>query len=246
MRTLFFLCCLSLHWLTSLAQEKLPTDAPPGRTHYLGRVIAQTMSYHGAPWLTRTERRKEEHPDDVMKQLDVDPGMTVCDLGCGNGYYTLRLARAVTDSGKVLAVDVQPEMLQLLRERVALTNFKNIEPILSEYHDPHLPADKVDLLMMVDVYHEFSHPDLMLQAIRRALTAKGVIALLEYREEDPNVPIKPLHKMSKAQILKEYSANGLKLVKEYDGLPWQHLMFFGRDESWTGPAPEVPADSEKP
>lgn len=203
---------------------------PEGRSHYLGRQIARTMSYHGAPWLVRSERVEEERPDQVMEHLGVKPGMTVCDLGCGNGYYSLRLARAVGAGGKVLAVDIQPEMLELLRQRAGRAGLENIEPIRGEVHDPHLPERKVDLVLLVDVYHEFSHPERMLQAIRKSLAPDGVIALLEYRAEDPTVPIKPLHKMSKAQILKEYEANGFRLVRQYDGLPWQHLMFFGRDE----------------
>jgi SAM-dependent methyltransferase len=206
-------------------EEKGSVPAP--LTHYLGREIAATMTFHGAPWLTRPERRKEERPDLVMKNLGIRPGMTVCDLGCGNGYYTLRMARAVGSEGRVLAVDIQPEMLTLLRQEIDKRKLTNIEPILGDVHDPHLPTAKIDLVLLVDVYHEFSNPDVMLAAIGKSLSPKGRIALLEFREEDPKVPIKPLHKMSKEQILKEFSANGLQCVGEFDGLPWQHLMFFG-------------------
>ncbi len=208
-------------------QEKA-AEIPPPKSQYLGRVIAPTMTYHGAPWLIRPERRQEERPDLVMQHLGLKPGMQVCDMGCGNGYYTMRIAKAVGKQGRVYAVDIQPEMLQMLRENMNRANVENIEPILSEAHDPHLPEGKVDLLMMVDVYHEFSHPDTMLQCIAKSLAPGGLIALLEFREEDPMVPIKPLHKMSKIQIMKEYEANGYKLVRSYDGLPWQHMMFFGR------------------
>ena len=164
--------------------------------------------------------------------------MTVCDMGCGNGYYALQLAKLVGADGRVLAVDVQPEMLKLLRERAYQAGITNVEPIQGELHDPRLPLGKVDLILLVDVYHEFSHPQLMLEAMRRALAPHGVVVLVEYREEDPLVPIKPLHKMSKQQILKELQANGFQLTKEFDGLPWQHMLSFGRDEAGHRHAPD--------
>ena len=148
------------------------------------------------------------------------------------------MARKVGETGRVLAVDIQAEMLQKLRERSAKFNYTHIEPIRSTVSDPKLPENEVDLLLMVDVYHEFSHPESMLWGIRRSLKPNGVVALLEYREEDPRVPIKPLHKMSKNQILKEYQQNGFKLVREFNELPWQHLMFFARDDS---PLPAIEA-----
>jgi len=141
------------------------------------------------------------------------------------------MARVVGESGRVLAIDIQPEMLQKLKYRALQEEIGNVEPILGAVDDPKLPAREVDLVMMVDVYHEFSHPESMLWSIRRSLKPTGVVALLEYREEDPRVPIKPRHKMSKPQIMKEYAANGFKLVREYNELPWQHLMFFARDDS---------------
>ena len=137
----------------------------------------------------------------------------------------------VGPSGQVLGVDIQPEMLKLLRDRMEQKNINNISPILGSLHDPRLPKNQVDLVLLVDVYHEFSHPEQMLKAIRDSLKPTGVVALLEYRSEDPKVPIKLLHKMSKKQIMKEFPPNGFKLVKEYDKLPWQHMMFFGRDET---------------
>ncbi len=185
----------------------------------------------GASWLIRPERDEEERASESFKQLKLTAGMTVCDLGCGNGYWTLPMARDIGSEGRVLAVDIQREMLQKLRERSARAKMNNIEPVLGKIDDPNLPAGEVDLLLMVDVYHEFSHPESMLWGIRRSLKPTGVIALLEYREEDPDVPIKPLHKMSKTQIMKEYKQNGFKLVREYNELPWQHLMFFARDDS---------------
>lgn len=209
---------------------------PPARERYMGRRIAQTMGYGGAPWLIRETREKEERPSEVMKQLGLKPGMTVCDMGCGNGFYSLMMAKEISPGGKVLAVDIQREMLRFLQLRAKDQGVENLEPILSTVIDPQLPKNEVDLLLMVDVYHEFSHPQQMLKGIRESLKPEGLVALLEYREEDRSVPIKPLHKMSKRQIMKEYKANGFKLVKQYDGLPWQHLMFFKRDPDWKAPA----------
>lgn len=212
------------------------TSVAPAPISYLGRTIAQTMSYHGAPWLIRANREDEEHPSEVLKHLDLKPGMVVCDLGCGNGFYTLLMAPQVAPNGKVLAVDIQPEMLHLLELRSQSEGIDNVEPVLGTIVDPHLPDGQVDLVLLVDVYHEFSHPQQMLAALRKSLSPTGLIVLLEYREEDPRVPIKPLHKMSKRQILKEYRANGFKLAKQYDGLPWQHMMFFAADPQWSAPA----------
>ncbi|MDB4676886.1 class I SAM-dependent methyltransferase [bacterium] len=208
-----------------------PRPQEDARKTYQGRVLAKPMSHLGASWLVREERDQEENASLSFQQLKLEPGMTVCDLGCGNGYWTIPMAKKVGAEGKVLAVDIQKEMLIKLRERSARFNFTHIEPIRSTVDDPKLPANEVDLLLMVDVYHEFSHPESMLWGIRRSLKPTGVVALLEYREEDPRVPIKPLHKMSKTQILKEYRENGFKLVREFNSLPWQHLMFFARDDS---------------
>jgi putative membrane-bound dehydrogenase-like protein len=194
----------------------------------MGREIAQTMHFSGAEWLIRETRESEEAASELLALLGVEPGMTVCDLGCGNGYHTLPIARKVGKEGRVLAVDIQPEMLEMLEDRAAREGIENIEPILGDLHDPHLPKGEVDLVLLVDVYHEFSHPELMLRAIRDSLAPGGRVALVEFRAEDPKVPIKPLHKMSKEQILKEYLPNGFELVGEVDVLPWQHLMFFGK------------------
>ncbi len=189
------------------------------------------MSFHGAPWLIRETRDPEENPRKLLKALDVKPGQTVCDLGCGNGFYTLQLAKLVGKHGRVLAVDIQPEMLALLKQRAEKAGLHNIEPILGTQVAPNLPQSEVDLILLVDVYHEFSYPEQMLRAMRESLKPNGRLALAEFRMEDPTVPIKLLHKMSKEQILKEFLPNGLKLVGEYDELPWQHLMFFGPDDA---------------
>ncbi|MEO1615279.1 MAG: methyltransferase domain-containing protein [Planctomycetota bacterium] len=215
------------------AETSAPAEKPAeeARKSYLGRVVAQPMSHLGASWLIRPERDQEESASESFEQLQLKAGMSVCDLGCGNGYWTFPMARDVAPEGVVYAVDIQREMLQKLRQRADRFKISNVRPVLGTIDDPKLPEGELDLLLMVDVYHEFSHPQSMLWEIRRSLKPTGVVALLEYRKEDESVPIKLLHKMSKRQIMKEYEANGFKLVREYNELPWQHLMFFARDDS---------------
>ncbi|RCS46152.1 class I SAM-dependent methyltransferase [Bremerella cremea] len=219
--TLLLIVCLSG---SARAQEGVVLQN--GLPFYQGREIAQTMHYKGAPWLIRESRQREEDCEKMLENLGATPGMTICDMGCGNGFYSLKLAEMVGKDGKILAVDIQPQMLRLLKARAARKKIENIELILGDIDDPKLPEGEVDLIMCVDVYHEFSHPTEMLAGMRKALKPEGMIVLLEFRMEDPNVPIKTLHKMSKEQMLKEYKANGFQLAKEFDGLPWQHMMFF--------------------
>jgi SAM-dependent methyltransferase len=206
-----------------------PDKSPPPLKFYKGREIADAMHYAGAGWLVRDSREREEDCATMLKALNLKPGQTVCDMGCGNGFYTLKLSSLVGKEGQVLAVDIQPEMLSLLRERAKEHNLDNIKPILGSPTDPNLPAGRIDLILCVDVYHEFSNPAEMLAAMRKSLKPGGRIALVEFRAEDPKVPIKPLHKMSKEQILREWPASGFKLVEQFDKLPWQHLMFFEAD-----------------
>lgn len=200
--------------------------APPALTEYLGRQIAQTMHWSGAAWLVRHKRDREEATLRMREELRLKPGMKVCDMGAGNGYHTLPMAEAVGESGKVFAVDVQPEMIEMLKERIAAKKLTNIDPIVGLYHDPNLPPASCDLILLVDVYHEFSHPVQMLASMRKALRPGGMVVLVEFRAEDESVPIKPEHKMTKAQITKELTANGYQLAREFDELPWQHMMFF--------------------
>ena len=207
------------------------TAIPAPLETYKGRRIAGTMSYRGADWLVRVERQREEDCEMLLKQLKMKPGMVVCDMGCGNGFYALQMAKAVAPGGKVLAVDIQSEMLRLLQARAEEQGITNVEPVLGTVIDPKLPKAKVDLILCVDVYHEFSHPEHMLRAMRDALTPNGRVVLAEFRKEDPDVPIRPLHKMSRKQIMKEFPPNGFELIREFHGLPWQHLMFFGRDDA---------------
>lgn len=223
--SLAFLCSTACF---ALAQEDVTNV--DGRPIYKGREIAQTMHYNGAPWLIRESRQREEDCQKMLENLGVKPGMTICDMGCGNGFYSLKLAEMVGENGKILAVDIQPEMLRLLKARAEEQGIENIELVLGELDDPKLPEGKVDMILCVDVYHEFSHPVEMLAGMRKSLKPEGQIALLEFRMEDPNVPIKLLHKMSKKQMLLEYEANGFQLAKQFDGLPWQHMMFFEKAE----------------
>lgn len=216
-------------FLAQCSRAAEDTTIPPPLKEYKGREIAQTMHYLGAPWLTRESREREEDCTTMLAALNVKPGDVVCDLGCGNGFYTLKLAKLAGEKGHVLAVDIQREMLGLLKDRAAEEKITIIEPILGTIVDPKLPNGAIDLVLLVDVYHEFSHPEQMLAAIRKSLKPTGRVALVEFRAEDPNVPIKPLHKMSKAQIMQEFPPNGFKLVEEFDKLPWQHLMFFQMD-----------------
>jgi ubiquinone/menaquinone biosynthesis C-methylase UbiE len=237
------LCLLAISWVLDfgssiLAQDGTVSDPkakqaePRGVSRYLGRRVAPAMGYMHMNWLNRPERIKEEDPQSMLNQLDLKDGMIVCDIGCGDGYHSLQIAPLVGPKGKVIAVDIQPQMLQELSRKMAEKKIDNIDTILGELWDPKLEPNSVDLVLMVDVYHEFSHPVQMLAAIRSALKPDGRIALVEFRGEDPTVLIRPEHKMSKVQILKEYTANGFKVAREFDKLPWQHLMFMQRDDDW--------------
>ncbi|MFM8378965.1 MAG: class I SAM-dependent methyltransferase [Planctomycetia bacterium] len=212
---------------------------PPAATHHMGREIAQTMHYTGAPWLERESRQREEDCRMLIEALAIRPGQVLCDMGCGSGFYTLELARRVGPRGLVYAVDVQPEMLHMLAERLLREGVRNVKPVLGTPIDPRLPPGALDLVLCVDVYHEFSHPEAMLERIRASLKPDGLLVLAEFRGEDPAVPIKPLHKMTKAQVRAELEPAGYALERQFDRLPWQHLLFFkaaggGREEAGNG------------
>jgi SAM-dependent methyltransferase len=234
MRPLAGLHCLVLVAAGLAQAEPLTVDTaidpaveiPPAPTHHMGREIAQTMHFTGAPWLVRESRDREEDCRMLLEALDIQPGQTVCDLGCGNGFYTLELARRVGPRGTVWAVDVQPEMLRMLAFHAGAEQLTNIRPVLGTAVDPRLPAGRLDLVLCVDVYHELSHPEPMLARIRESLAPGGRLVLAEFRGEDPAVPIKPLHKMTKAQVRAELEPAGFVLAGEFDRLPWQHLLFF--------------------
>ncbi len=202
-------------------------DAPAADpTTFEGRPIAATMSFHGADWLTRDERIVEEDPDALHRELAMKPGQTACDIGAGNGYHSLRLATAVAPGGKVLAVDIQPEMLELLRARAQAAGVQNVEPVLATPEALGLADGVCDLELLVDVYHELAQPEPMIAQLRRALAPGGRLAIVEFRGEDPDVPIKPEHKLTRAQVLRELEPRGFRLAASYDGLPWQHLLVF--------------------
>jgi predicted methyltransferase len=202
---------------------------PPGT--YMGRTIASPMSASGAEWLTRESRDAEENSAKLLQSLELTPGQCVCDFGCGNGFYTLPMAQAVGPRGAVYAVDIQREMLELLDKRASPMGLKNLTPVLATEDDPGLPPAKFDLVLMVDVYHEIADPAAVLATVRASLKSTGRLAVVEFRAEDPDVPIRPLHKMSQAQVLREIPPNGFKLVGQFDELPWQHVLFFARDDS---------------
>lgn len=194
---------------------------------YQGREIAEVMGHLGADWLERPERQQEERTDLLAAALALKPTDVLADIGAGTGYFSFRLAQDVPQ-GRVLAVDIQPEMIQYLNDNKKKNKAPNVTPVLGTITDPKLPANGVDVALLVDAYHEFSHPREMLGAIVKSLKPGGRVVLVEYRAEDPNVPIKELHKLSIAQATKEMKAVGLKLVKSDERLPQQHVMIFGR------------------
>ncbi len=216
--------------LLLLLPALLIAQTPPPPAEYQGRIIARTMHWEAASWLIRHKRDQEEATLLMREQLKLMPGMSVCDMGSGNGYHTLPIAEAVGKEGKVYAVEVQPEMIEMLHQRAEGKGLTNIVSIIGEMDDPKLPPASCDMILLVDVYHEFSYPEPMLAGMKKALKPDGVIVMVEFRAEDDSVPIKPEHKMTKAQIKKEYLSNGFKLVREFDGLPWQHMMFFGAEK----------------
>lgn len=193
-----------------------------------GRVIAPVMGVGGADWLDRPEREAEEHPEEALDALKLKPGMIVADVGAGTGYMTLRMARRVGAAGKVYAVDIQPEMLRRLRANAAQAKLTNIETVLGTESDPRLPAGQIDLILLVDVYHELSHPREMVRHFREALKPDGRLVLLEYRKEDPSIPIKPLHKMSIDEVREELGADGFHMRQVIETLPRQHILILGK------------------
>lgn len=202
-----------------------PTTDGIGR-RYMGREIAHVMGWQGAAWLEREEREKEERTDVLVRALDLRPGLVVADIGAGTGYLSRRMARAVAPSGRVLAVDVQPEMVALLGQSARREGLANIEPSLGTETDVRLAPGSVDLAIMVDVYHELARPYEVLASIVRALKPGGRVVFVEYRAEDPAVPIKALHKMSEAQIRREAEVQSLTWERTVPGLPWQHVVVF--------------------
>ena len=191
-----------------------------------GRRFAQVMGFQAADWLDRAERVEEEAPDAALDAIGIKKGSTVADVGAGSGYMTLRMAARVGPSGKVYANDIQPEMLNLLRERLAKQRITNVALVLGAEDDPKLPPSTLDLELLVDVYHEFQHPRTMLRHLREALKPGGRLVLLEYRKEDPLVPIRWEHKMSVEEAKMEVEAEGFHLSRVDEALPRQHILIF--------------------
>jgi ubiquinone/menaquinone biosynthesis C-methylase UbiE len=231
------------------AKVKAKKGRAPRRPHrdgpktYMGRPIAEPMSYLGADWLVRPEREDEEQPEAMLDALKIKAGMTVADIGAGVGYTSLRLARRVGPEGVVLATDLQPEMLRMLAENARRAGVKNVKPLRATQTDTKLPEAKVDLALMVDVYHESSDPEAWLKGVHKALKPGGRLVLVEFRGEDPEVPIKPEHKMTTAQVRKEVEPQGFTFKELHEFLPWQHIIIF---EKAAAPAePKGPAALEK-
>ena len=230
----FAVCFLPARAEPPAKKERTPSRYVMRREHdpygtgkfYMDREIAQVMGHQGAGWLDRPEREKEEEPKKVIETLDLKPDMVIADIGAGSGYYSFRLAEKVGAKGKVLAVDIQKEMLDIIRDRMEKRKVRNIEPILGTESDPKLPANGVDLILLVDVYHEFSYPFEMTEAMIKSLKPGGRMVFVEFRKEDPKVPILEVHKMSQAQVLKEMKPHALKHFKTIDSLPWQHVIIF--------------------
>ena len=197
---------------------------------YLGREIAHVMGYGGASWLERPERVKEEEPAKLVKALEVKPGMVVADVGAGSGYHAFRLAPLVGETGKVIASDIQPEMLKLIEARAKQKKVKNVETVNGTAKDPKLPAAGVDLILMVDVYHEFEFPFEMAEKMVEALKPGGRLVFVEFKKEDDRVPIKLVHKMTERQVLKEMEAFPELEHTKTVPLSWQHVIIFTKKE----------------
>lgn len=236
-------CCVIAAWIAGVRAEtpKPSTASGPGYEYregtpdgigkwYLGREIAHFMSHLGAPWLEREEREEEERPSKLVEALDLKPGQAVADVGAGSGYFSWRMAQKVGPTGRVYATDIQPEMLVLLEKQMASRGITNVVPILGSTTNSGLPAKSIDLAIMVDVYHEFDHPYEMMESLVGALKPGGRLVFVEYRGEEKWVPIKPLHKMTEAQVRKEMALHPVEWVETLKLLPRQHVIVFRKKE----------------
>jgi ubiquinone/menaquinone biosynthesis C-methylase UbiE len=210
---------------------------------YMGREIAHVMGHLHASWLERPEREKEEQPDKLHKALKIEPGMVVADIGAGSGYHTFRMSPLVGEKGKVYAVDIQKEMLDIIKKRMKKDMVSNVEPVLGKEVDPKLPDGGVDMILMVDVYHEFAKPYEMTQKLVKALKPGGRLVFVEFRKEDPKVPILEVHKMSERQVIKEMDEfKEMKHAETNASLPWQHVIIFKKTDD---KKPEEKKDDKK-
>ena len=232
---LFFLFPFSFFLLGEQSVSNSPTSLYEFRAQhsrdgigkfYMGREIAHVMGHQAADWLERPEREKEERTDLALAALKIKPGEAIADIGAGTGYYTRRLAKLAGTNGTVFAVEIQQEMLDDLMKNAAKENLRNIKPVVGIITDPKLPAKSVDTILMVDVYHEFDHPHEMIAAMIKSLKPGGRIVFVEFRGEDPGVPIKELHKMTEAQVRKEMSVHPLNWSETIETLPQQHIIIF--------------------
>ena len=205
--------------------KRMPSRNGIGK-FYMGREISRVMGHQGAEWLERSEREREEMPNLLVELLKLKEGDVVADIGVGTGYIARRIAPKIGDTGTIYGVDIQQEMLDLLAEKMMEVGITNVKGVLGTITDPKLPPESVDLAIMVDVYHEFSHPYEMMQNICRGLKTGGRAVFVEYRAEDPRVPIKRLHKMSELQVIKEATPHPLVWVETLSDLPWQHIIIF--------------------
>jgi SAM-dependent methyltransferase len=225
----FFVAVLGLVLAGTLG---VSAQQPASGVHPIsGRQYANVMGFQGADWLDREERDIEEAPDAALDALDLTAGLVVADVGAGSGYMTVRMAQRVGPGGHVYATDIQPEMIALLKQRLADEKITNVTPVLGLVADPKLPEGAIDLELLVDVYHEFSAPQEMLRGLRKALKPGGRLVLLEYRKEDPRIPILELHKMSVAQAEQEVEAEGFELTRVDERLPRQHILVFTKRET---------------
>lgn len=232
---MYTLLVLTLVSSFGMAQDQPVYEFAPDRSQggsgkfYLGREISLVMGHQGAEWLERPGRIQEEQPDEVVANMGLEPNHVVADIGAGTGYFSFRMAKLVPD-GKVMSVDIQPEMLALIEERKREEAVTNIEGVRGQVDNPNLAPNSIDVALMVDAYHEFSHPYEMIKGIVDALKPGGRIFLLEYRAEDASVPIRPLHKMTELQAIREMSVFDLEWTETLDFLPWQHMMIFTKIE----------------
>ncbi|MFT6205261.1 MAG: SAM-dependent methyltransferase [Spirosomataceae bacterium] len=231
---IYFLFILLFISCKSTAQKETPksdvyvykTGDPSGiGKWYMDREIAHVMGFQGIDWLERSDREEEENTSKLIKNMDIQPGDDIADIGAGSGYHVFRMA-PLTENGTVYAVDIQDEMLASMKLRKEEGNIQNVNLIKGSTQSVNLPENSVDKILMVDVYHEFDFPVEMVASMKKALRSDGKIYLIEYRGEDRNVPIKPLHKMTEKQAVKEMKATGFKLQKNIGNLPWQHCMVF--------------------
>ena len=224
--TLLFFAFLQTATLAAQERYTVKPGDPNGISKwYMGRQIAQVMSHFGIDWLERQEREQEENTTQLLKNLALQPGTVIADIGAGSGYHSTLLSKMV-GNGKVYAVDVEREMIAYLNERIKREGKKNIIPVLSTEKSVSLPANSMDMMLLVDVYHEFSFPYEMARSMLEALKPGGKLVLVEFRAEDPNVPIKTIHKMSQQQAVKELKAAGFSFEKNISNLPWQHCLIF--------------------